>query len=410
MGAGPPRRPRIDPPLLAGRRLRVARVGTSITLNMILRNQMRTLDEDDFEIICVCDPDEWAAELRALGFRVWPIGMGRRPGPLQATLWAMRFFRALKRQPVQIVHTHNAFHGIVGRIVARLAGVPIVVHTVHNWFYLYPPRAPRARLFRALERLAVRFCDRVFFLNSDDFRDAAEQGILAADKRCLIGNGVDTEAFSRELAAADRAAMRTELGLSEGDLVVTMVARLEPPKDNRLFLESFAELLPGVPNARALLVGHGLERARVEQDVRRLGLGRHVRLLGYREDIAALLKASDILVLASKHEGFGRALVEGMLAGLPVVGTDVVGIREVVQHERTGLLVPPGDRAALTTCLRRLVDDPAGAAKLAQAGRAYALEHFDERKVALRVGQVYRELLARRCVLAPASGKPALPG
>ena len=389
--------------------IRVLRVGTSISLCLILRNQMRMLADEGFEIVCVCEPDQWAATLRSQGFDIWPIGMGRRPGPLQLAVWSIRLFSALKRSPVHIVHTHNAYHGVVGRIIARLAGVPVVVQTIHNWYYLSPRNSGRAIVYRLLEQLGARCCDMVFFLNRSDFRDAQERGLVSSRKRRFIGNGIDVAAFSRELQAADRASMRASLGLEMDDVVVTMVARLEPPKDHDTFLRGFCQVVAREPRARALLVGYGMQRARIEDQVRRLGLEQRVLMLGYREDVAALLKASDLLVLTTEREGFARALVEGMLAGLPIVTSDVVGARDVVQHDRTGLLIPPGNAAALAAAVIGLIDDPVLAGRYGQAARDFAAGHFDERPAALRVGEAYRDLLAQRSLLPTGSHPVSVP-
>ena len=249
----------------------------------------------------------------------------------------------------------------------------------------------------------------VFFLNRSDFRDAQERGLVSPSKRRLIGNGIDVTAFSRELQAADRASMRASLGLQMDDVVVTMVARLEPPKDHDTFLRGFCRVVAREPRARALLVGYGLQRARIEEQVRRLGLEQRVSMLGYREDVAALLQASDLLVLTTEREGFARALVEGMLVGLPIVTSDVVGTRDVVQHGRTGLLVPPGNAAALAAAVIGLIDDPVLAGRYGQAARDFAAAHFDERPAARRVGEAYRDLLAQRGLLPTGSHPVSAP-
>jgi glycosyltransferase involved in cell wall biosynthesis len=369
---------------------------------------MRMLADDGFRILCACDSDRWAAELASLGLEVWPIGMGRRPGVVPLLAWSLRLFRALKRCPVQIVHTHNALHGLAGRIVARLAGVPVVVQTVHSWYYLDSSNPFRAGLYRLLERLGAQLSDLVFFLNPDDIRQAQQCGLVPAAKCRLVGNGVDVAKFSRSLKAVERAAVRASLGLADDAVVVTMVARLEPPKDHDTFLRGFAQVLAREPRARALLVGYGLRRRQVEAQIRQLGLQNQVRLLGYREDVAAILKASDLMVLTTAREGLARSLVEGMLAGLPVVTSDVVGARAVVQPDVTGLLVPPGSAAALTRALIGLIDNPDQAGRLGQAARQFALEHLDERPVALRVARAYRELLTRRGIATPESRTVAL--
>lgn len=378
---------------------RVARVGTSISLNLILRRQMELVAEAGYDLVCVCDDDDWAQELRRGGFEVWPIGMGRRPGLIAAAAWSLAFYRLLRRHRVQVVHTHNAFHGIAGRIAARAARTPVVVQTVHNWWYLEPQGSSvrdrlRARLYRLLERLAAAASDAVMFINHDDFREAVERRIVAPDKRVFIGNGIDTARFTSEFDVADRDAVRKELGLEPGDFAIAMIARLEPPKDHATFLRAFADLSTDYPNARVVLIGYGLLQPVIEQMVVDLGLSTRVTILGYRSDVAALLAGMDCVALSTTQEGFGRALVEGMVAGLPVIASDVVGTRDVVRDGETGLLVPPGDPEAFRDRLARVLSDVSLRERLGSNGRRYALEHFDESLPAARVADTYARLLS----------------
>lgn len=365
-------------------------------MNTIMRTQLAYLRDAGLAVVCVCDDDEWAAEIRELGVDVIPLGMGRRPNPLHAAIWGYRFSRLLRHERPDIVHLHNAFHGIVGRPIARLAGVPVVVQTIHNWWYLEPERSLRARLYTRLERFAARFSDAVLFINHDDVRRARELTIVPPQRVYFVGNGIDTRALESRLATASRQEARFRVLLDPGDLVVSMIARLEHPKDHRTLLRAFARLLAEAPHARLLLAGQGLEEESIRELASSLGIAEATRFVGHVSDVSGLLTASDILVLASHCEGFGRCLVEGMVAGLPVVGTDVPGIRDVIAHERTGLLVPPRDVAGLHAALSRLAFDPSARNRLGEAGRQSALRDFDEALPARRVLDVYRLLLAEK--------------
>lgn len=381
--------------VLGIRRPRVARVGTSITLNTILRTQVSILADDGFSVACVCDDDEWTQAIRDVGVEVRPIGMGRRPGPLRGLAWGASFYRLLRRERFDVVHTHNAFHGLVGRPVARLARTPVVAQTIHNWWYLEPRGSVRARVYTMLERLAARFCDAVFFINSDDYRRAIDERIVPVRKCHLVGNGIDTASFALKLEQASRLRERAALGLGDSELVFTMVARLEWPKDHATLLHAFAFLRAERDDVSLVLAGQGLEEERVRGLAGALGLGSSVLFTGHVAEVPGLLAASDALVLSSGYEGFGRCLVEGMVAGIPVVGSDVPGIRDVISDGRTGLLVPPGDVRALFRALRRLAREPELRAALGEAGREEALARFDERDAVLRIADVYRSLLAR---------------
>jgi glycosyltransferase involved in cell wall biosynthesis len=365
-------------------------------MNTIMRTQLAAMKDAGFTVTCVCDDDEWTPAIRGLGVRVLPLGMGRRPGPLRGVLWALRFYRLLRRERADIVHTHNAFHGLLGRPAARLAGVPVVVQTIHNWWYLEPEGSIRARLYRRLERIAARFCDAVLFINQEDVRRAASARIVDPARTHFIGNGVNTRDLDRRLAERTRENERTRLGIGAAEVVIAMVARLEHPKDHVTLLRAFARVAAALDNTRLLLVGQGLEEGHVKDLAATLGIESRVTFLGHVSDIAGVLRATDILVLSSHCEGFGRCLVEGMVAGLPVVGSDVVGIRDVIAHERTGLLCRPRDVEVLYETLRRLVASPRLRAELGSRGRTEALRRFDESVAASKVVAIYRSLLAAK--------------
>ena len=371
----------------------VFRVGTSITLNRVLRTQLRLLHEQGWHLHAICDEDEWTPQLRALGIAHRPLGMGRRPGPLAMLVWAVRFWRLCRSERPTVVHTHNAFHGLAGRIAARAAGVPIIVQTVHNWYYLEPGSGLRARVLLWLERLGARCSDLLLFINSEDVERARALAIAPPQKCRFIGNGIDTEALVKALAALEAHAARSALGLEPDDAVLAMIARLEPPKDHLTLLEALPAVRARLPGLRVLLAGHGLRTLTVKERALELGIEHYVTFLGHRDDVPAILAAADAVVLSSTCEGFGRCLVEAMIAGRPVVGTNVVGIRDVISHGETGLLVPLGDAGALAEALVQALTGADGVPEMVARARAVATARFDERIVATRVDRAYQDLL-----------------
>jgi glycosyltransferase involved in cell wall biosynthesis len=170
-------------------------------------------------------------------------------------------------------------------------------------------------------------------------------------------------------------------------------------------LRAHSLLTRELPNTRLLLAGQGLEEEAVRALAEELHVAERTSFLGHVSDVSGLLKASDILILASHCEGFGRCLVEGMVARLPVIGSDVVGIRDVISHERTGLLCSAGDVTAHYQALKRLATDPALRVRLGAQARTEAMENFDESVPAARVIDVYRTLLDSK--LDPSSGSVA---
>jgi glycosyltransferase involved in cell wall biosynthesis len=291
------------------------------------------------------------------------------------------------------VHTHCSVPGIVGRLAARLAGVPVVVHTVHGFAFHDGSHGPGAALAIAGERLAGRLADVLLSQNHEDVGRALHHNIAPRRRVRFVGNGVALERF-----AGQRPHM-----LPGRPVVLTCVARLEPVKNHAQLFAAADLLTQRGARFELWLVGDGEDRARMERQVEALGLASRVRFLGYRDDIPKLLAHSDIGVLTSLKEGIPRAALEAMASGLPVVATRVTGTREVVRHGETGLLVEVGDARALADALGKLIEDSALRARLGSRGREVVRAEYDEADIVLRLERVYRECLERRGIGVPAT-------
>jgi glycosyltransferase involved in cell wall biosynthesis len=377
--------------------VRIAHVATTISLNQIVLNQMVYQKNKGHDVVAIGPDDEWAEGIRAKGIPL--IGLPFKRHSLPATgLAALQTWTTCLRERFDVVHTHNALPGVTGRIAARLAGVPCVLHTWHSW----PARLPRplhiAIGFRLLEPVATALAHAVLFLNPDDMAAWAEIRGVARSKARMIGNGINVDEFANRVSPDARRRVRAELGIDDGTWVITKVARLEHPRKGHDFF------LAGVKRLRdearrpivALLVGSGDDRPAVEAVVRQLGLEPTVRFTGYRKDVPDVLAASDVSALTSPFEGVPRALMESMAVGVPVVGTNVPGTRMLVHSGESGLLVPMGDVEALAGALATLCEDSALARRLAEAGQRRVKQHFNEPVVAERVLRVYEHILSRR--------------
>jgi glycosyltransferase involved in cell wall biosynthesis len=377
--------------------MRIAHIATTISLNQIVLNQMVYQKNKGHDVVALGPDDEWAEGIRDRGIRVIDVPFIRHN--LLATGWAGVRTRAVcRRERFDVVHTHNALPGVMGRIAARLAGVPCVLHTWHSW----PARLPRplhiAIGFRLLEPVAVAAAHAVLFLNPDDMTTWGALAGVDRRKARLIGNGINVAEFQKRFSPDARARVRGELGLSDHAFVIVKVARMEHPrKGHEFFLEAVQRLLQGTDrDIVVLLAGQGDGEPAIRAATARLGLESKVRFLGYRKDVSDVLAASDLSVLASPFEGVPRALMESMALSVPVVGTDVPGTRMLVKSGESGLLAPFGDVGALAQAMRRLMEDPTLAKKLAENGRARVETRFNEPDVAERVLRVYEHILTRR--------------
>ena len=299
----------------------------------------------------------------------------RRVAQARAFLALLRLFRA---ERPDLVHAHMPISGFLARVAARAAGVKRVAYTGHGFLFNQPAPWPRRAASLAMEVLAGRLTDVFFTVSTEEAADARRLR-LHPDPHA-VGNGRDPARFRPDPAA--RARIRAELGVPEDRVAVIAVSRLVRHK-------GYPELLAAMRDVDAELwvVGERLASdhgADLEPCFAASGLGPRLRRLGYREDVPALLAAADIFVLPSHFEGLPMSVIEAMLCGLPVVATDIRGPREQVVHGATGLLVSPAQAAPLAAALQRLAVDAALRARMGAAGRARAVDLYDEAAVVAR--------------------------
>jgi glycosyltransferase involved in cell wall biosynthesis len=318
---------------------------------------------------------------RAEGFRIVPMPFARSLSP-SANWRAFTTLRRLFREErFDLVHGHMPISGLLARAAARAAGVPRVAYTCHGFLFNQPGPLWRRGLSLGLEWLGGRMTDTMLTVSAEEAEDARRLHIHRAATAVL--NGRSPALFHPDAAA--RAALRAELGAAEGDCVVIAVSRLVRHKGYPELLRA----MEAVPGATLWVVGerlpsdHGDDLGPAFARAEAL-LGPRLRRLGYRHDVARLLAAADIFCLPSHFEGLPMSVIEAMLTGLPVVATDISGPREQVVEGETGFLVPPGTVEPLAAALARLAADPALRARLGEAGRARALDRFDEAKVVAR--------------------------
>jgi glycosyltransferase involved in cell wall biosynthesis len=315
--------------------------------------------------------------------------------PLADVRAAAELWRILRRERPDVLHTHNPKPGLYGRVVGRLARVPIVVNTCHG-LYVTEPGWKRGVLL-TLEGIAARFSDAELVQSEEDLDLLVRRHAYPRRRTRMLGNGVDLDRFRPGVVTDDeRAKLRAdELGAGDDQVVVGMVGRMVAEKgllelfdaarrlDDRFVVAVIGPDDPAKPDA--------LDRATV-REASEAG----VRFVGMRDDVDRLYHAMDLFVLPSWREGFPRAAMEAAASGLPVIATDVRGCRQVVDHDVTGLLVPVRDAAALTAAIIALGDDPARRRRMGGAAVERARASFDERRVVDIVLDTYRRVAGRK--------------
>jgi len=293
--------------------------------------------------------------------------------------------RWLRREGADLVHCHLPLAGVVGRLAGRLAGVP-VVYTEHNLQERYHPWTRRANL--ATWRLQAA----VVAVSGDVAASIARHADPRVPVRVVL-NGIEPP-LSPDPEAVARA--RAACGAADGAALVGTVAVLRRQKRLDLWLEAAGAILAEVPEARFVLVGDGPLRDELESEAAALRIAGRVHFAGLQEDVTPWLAAMDLFLTSSEFEGLPLALLEAMSVGLPVVVTRVGGVGEVIEDGASGRLVGFGDPDALAAATVELLRDCALRERLAERGRQVVLERFGVARMARELGEVYREVLARR--------------
>lgn len=292
----------------------------------------------------------------------------RHPHPVNDVVAAGRLYRFMRRHRYHIVHTHTTKAGILGRLAARAARVPIIIHTPHGHaFHNYMNRAGSAAL-TWVERGLAGFTDQIICLTEAERGDHLRYRIGPPERFEVIHSGVDVDRFRSVRFDVD--AKRRELGLPSRGPIVGCIARLVPVKGVDVLLQAVPRIRQAVPQATIVFVGDGPLRPALEDRARSLGQDGAVKFLGLRRDVTEILPLMDLVVLPSLNEGMGRAAVEALAAGRPVVASRVSGIQDVITDGQTGLLVPPGDPEALASAIIHCLTNPALARAFARQAQA----------------------------------------
>jgi glycosyltransferase involved in cell wall biosynthesis len=345
-------------------------------------------------VVALCPDDEWTKPIKYKDIPVIhvPFLWHNAKASLTTALW--QTYRVCRREKFDVVHTHTLLPGLAGRIAARLAGVPCVVHTFHSWQpHLYKSLAFKWG-FNATEITASHFAHGILFQNPDDLTSWSRIPAIPVQKATLVGNGIDFAAITKRVSPGARERIRCEFGISEDTFVIVNVARFEPQKGHSFLLQTLKHLMSQVDRKVAvLLVGIGIDQGKIEAEVKCLGLQDVVHFTGYRQDVPDILCASDVSIMTSHYEGIPRALMESMALGIPVVATDVPGTRTLIRSGQTGLLVEYGDIPGLSAALRQVLADPTLASQFGERGRHLVQTEFNEYTVADRVEEVYNHIL-----------------
>jgi glycosyltransferase involved in cell wall biosynthesis len=391
-------------------RVKVLHIITHLGVGGGLDNTLLTvkgLSRDRFEVHLAAgelEKDEhysdWAARAEECADALVHFADLRRPVHLGRDLRALRqMTEFIKDGNYDIVHTHYAKAGLLGRIAAKRAGVPIVIHTYHtfSWkvahdFHLSVWRnflsVLKENFYVALERYAASLCNAVITVCELNKKEAIDRKIATAEKITTVYSGIDFNRF--QVPSVERIELCKKFGMNHLLPIVGTVGRLSVQKSPVDFVKAAKIVLSRHPELQFLIVGDGpLE----EITQREIGSEDRIKMVGFHENIPEILALIDIFALASLWEGLGRALTEAMTMSLPVAVTSVGGVPELVLHKETGLLSAPGDPTGLAENIVWLLDHPQEAGIMGKKARQKVLADFSVEKMVERIDNLYHRLL-----------------
>lgn len=375
------------------------------TLRKMLLDKLIELRKFGYEIDTMSDSKDFMSDensttyqIMKAGFKYYPMEISRKISVLQDMKSIFKIYRFLKNNPYHIVHTHTAKAGFVGRIAARLAGVPVVVHTSHGLPFYKGQSNYKNIIYKLFEKLASFFSDGYFSQNKEDLY-AIEKFTPKFVTIGYEGNGVALDRIDnmKQLSDDDKEKLKRELGIESDCFVFLMAARFESVKNHKMLIESIS-LLHETLAFKVILAGEGPLYEEIIQLCKERGVSNKVIFLGYRSDIFDLIQISDAVILTSEKEGIPRIIMEAMALSKPVLATNVLGTRELVSDKITGELVELNEFKRLASKINQWVSAK-GSDLLINYGeqaRKKIEQEFTEAKVAERIHFFYKELLQEK--------------
>ncbi len=313
----------------------------------------------------------------------------RRISPVNDIRALYDLVRIIQRERPDIVHTHTSKAGILGRLAAKIARVPYIVHTPHGHVFYGHFSRTLSLVFLWLERLFALFTDRLVALTEGEVQDYLDLSVYPPDRIIKIHSGIDLQKFQfAKISIIDK---KRSLGIETNGHTVGFVGWLLPIKGPMHLLQAMEYVWQEYDDTNLVFVGKGDLDVDLRSEALKLNENGRVRFLGWRDDIEEIMPVFDIFVLPSLNEGMGRVLVEAMAAGKPVIASRVGGIPDLVQHGKNGLLVPPGDEKALAACIRFLIENPEEAEIMGKSGREFC-HQFSVEAMVEKIDHLYRDL------------------
>ncbi len=303
----------------------------------------------------------------------------------------LKIYRHLKKEEYEIVHTHTSKAGFLGRIAAKLAGTPIIIHTPHGHVFFGYFGPLKTKYFILLEKFGSLITDRIIALTNREKNDTIDFKVAKEDKLVVIHSGIELDKFTQS-ATQDNQSLKLNLGIPEKALIVGTAGRLVPIKGPEYLVRAAKKVLQIYKNVFFLFAGDGHLKEDLTALARNLGVEKNILFLGWRDNAAGMISLFDIFVLPSLNEGMGRVLVEAMSLEKPIIASNIGGIPDLIFHGKNGFLVPPRNSDELTQYIGLLLEDEYKRKIMGQEGKRVS-QNFSAEKMVQKIESLYDQLL-----------------
>jgi glycosyltransferase involved in cell wall biosynthesis len=359
---------------------------------VIVRSLTQRLIQEGCQVWVLCLSEEVSRRFEEIGANVKTCRCWRREiNPLDSLAF-YDLFKLCRKERFDIVHTHTSKGGFLGRIAARTAGVPIVIHTIHGFSFNEFTPWMKTSFYVCLEKIANHFCNTMISVTEQHRMMAIEKGIAKPNKIVKIHNGIELKGFEDGKPIHT---MRNDLGLNEKSILIGTVGRLTPEKGQGYLVNAMPIVIDKYPQVHFVFIGDGPYEGGLKDLASALGVRDRCSFLGFRRDVPDLLKCMDIFVQPSPREGLSITLLEAMAAKKPVIATDITGNQEVVDHNINGILCQPMSETALAEALVSLVKNRNKRIQLGNQARKKVEQHFSEKMMLEQTVQLYHEQIKR---------------
>jgi glycosyltransferase involved in cell wall biosynthesis len=369
-------------------------------VKFLLMPQIKFLIKEGYSIYAVCSDGKWISDIKKEGVTVKIIKIKRKISPFYDLITLFKLWNYFRKENFDIVHTNNPKPGLLGQLAAKIAGVPIVVNTIHGLYFYINSSNLKRKFFLFIEKIAGKCSDLIFCVGREDVDTLIEEKVVKPDKIKYFGNGVDIEKFNSEKFSKEFIdKKKKEFNIPEDYKIIGITARLLVGKGYLDLFEALKSVVKIFPKTILLVLGREEPEKKfgVKMSVvKNYGIEKNVIFLGEIDNISQIYPIMDIFTLPSHGEGLSVSILEAMAEKRAIVATNIRGSREEIENGKSGILVPAKNPEKLSEAIIYLLENKQKANEMAEGAKIRAQKEFDERLVFNRIKKEYKRLINRK--------------